>query len=85
MKMGTQLNIILVSFISLFCISMGITFFNLSKIEAKTEEAFENRIEQVRTIDDILVNTALQGLYAREVLIEDTEENRTNLLSYAKD
>ena len=85
MSVGAKLNIAFYSIILLLVISIGITFVNLSNIEKKTEEALDNRVDQIRTIDQIRVDLAMQGLYARALMIETTDENRSSLLSYAED
>ncbi len=85
MSVGAKLNIAFYSIIVLLCISIGITFLNLSNIEKKTEEALDNRVEQIRVIDQIRFDLAMQGLYARALMIETTDENRNNLMSYAEE
>ena len=85
MSVGAKLNIAFYSIILLLVISIGITFVNLSNIEKKTEEALDNRVDQIRTIDQIRVDLAMQGLYARALMIETTDENRSSLLSYAEE
>jgi len=84
-SVGAKLNIAFYSIILLLVISIGITFVNLSNIEKKTEEALDNRVDQIRTIDQIRVDLAMQGLYARALMIETTDENRSSLLSYAEE
>ena len=85
MKVGTKLNIAFYSIIGLLCISMGISFYNLSNIENKTEEALNNRVVQLRLIDEIRFGVGMQGLYARALLIDMTDENRGKLLGYAEE
>ncbi|MGM9945078.1 MAG: methyl-accepting chemotaxis protein [Lysinibacillus sp.] len=85
MSVGAKLNIAFYSIIALLCISIGISFINLSNIDKKTEEALDNRVEQIRTIDQIRFNLAMQGLYARALMIDITDENRNDLLRYAED
>ena len=84
MSVGAKLNIVFYSIILLLVISIGITFVNLSNIEKKTEEALGDRVEQIRVIDQIRFDLAMQGLYARALMIETTDENRSNLISYAE-
>ena len=84
MSVGAKLNIAFYSIIVLLCISVGITFLNLSNIEEKTEEALDNRVEQIRVIDQIRFDLAMQGLYARGLIMETTDENHNNLMSYAE-
>ena len=85
MKVGTKLNIAFYSIIGLLCISMGISFYNLANIENKTEEALNNRVVQLRLIDEIRFGVGMQGLYARALLIDTTDENRGKLLGYAEE
>ena len=85
MSVGAKLNIAFYSIILLLVISIGITFVNLSNIEKKTEEALDNRVDQIRVIDQIRFDLAMQGLYARALIMETTDENRSSLLSYAED
>ena len=85
MKVGTKLNIAFYSIIGLLCISMGISFYNLANIENKTEEALNNRVVQLRLIDEIRFDVGMQGLYARALLIDTTDENRGKLLGYAEE
>lgn len=83
MKVGAKLNVAFWSIITLLCISVGISFYNLAKIEDKTDEALNNRVVQMSIIDEIRVDVGMQGLYARALMIDTTAENRKNLLSYA--
>lgn len=83
MSVGRKLNMAFYAVIALLCISVAISFYNLDKIKEKTEEAFGSVMEQINTIDEMLINTALQGLYARALVIENTDENHDYLLSYA--
>ncbi len=85
MSVGGKLNIAFYSIIALLCISIGITFINLNNIDEKTEEALDNRVEQLRVIDQIRFDLAMQGLYARALMLETTDENRNNLINYAED
>ncbi|MGM9948898.1 MAG: methyl-accepting chemotaxis protein [Lysinibacillus sp.] len=83
MKVGTKLNIAFYSIIGLLCISMGISFYSLSNIENKTDEALNNRVVQLRIIDKIRIDVGMQGLYARALMIDTTDENRGKLLDHA--
>ena len=85
MSVGAKLNIAVYSIIVLLCISIGVTFLNLSNIEEKTDEALDNRVEQLRVIDQIRFDLAMQGLYARALILETTDANRTNLVNYAEE
>lgn len=83
MKVGAKLNVAFWSIVTLLCISVGISFYNLANIEDKTDEALNNRVAQLRIIDEIRVDVGMQGLYARALMIDTTAKNRENLLTYA--
>lgn len=85
MKVGAKLNIAFYSIVTLLCISIGINFYNLSTIGDNTEEALDNRVEQLRIIDEIRFDVGMQGLYARALMIDTTTKNRENLLNYAEE
>ena len=84
MSVGAKLNIAVYSIIVLLCISIGVTFVNLSNIEEKTDEALDYRVEQLRIIDEMRFNLAMQGQYTRALMMETTDANRTSLIGYAK-
>ena len=84
MSVGAKLNLAFYSIIVLLCISVGINFLNLSNIEKKTGEALDDRFEQIRVIEQIRFDLAMQGLYARGLIMETTEENYNQLMSYAE-
>ena len=84
MKVGMKLNIAFFGIIFLLLISTVVSFLNLTAIENKTEEALENRVKQILLVDEIRVNLGMQGLYARALILEQTEQNKSNLISYAE-
>lgn len=84
MKIGTKLNIAFITIIGLMLISTVVSFMNLSNIENKMDEALNNRLQQIKKVDDIRVNLAMQGLYARALIIDPTDANENNLRSYAE-
>lgn len=84
MKVGAKLNVAFWSIVALLCISVGISFYSLANIEDKTENALDNRVVQLRIIDEIRFDVGMQGLYARALMIDTTAKNRENLLSYAE-
>jgi methyl-accepting chemotaxis protein len=85
MKIGAKLNVAFYSIVALLCISVGISFYSLSNIESKTDEALNNRVVQLRLIDEIRFGVGMQGLYARALMIDTTAKNRENLLTYAEE
>lgn len=82
MGIGKKLNLAFYSIVILLCISIGISFLSLNKIEEKTDEALNNRVEQIRVIDEIRFGLAMQGLYARALIVENSKENEENLAHY---
>ncbi|MEO4054011.1 HAMP domain-containing methyl-accepting chemotaxis protein [Solibacillus sp. CAU 1738] len=82
MSIGKKLNLIFLSIILLLTITVGISFVNLNNIDKKMDEALEVRVVTIQTIDDIRFGIAMQGLYAREILIDPTTENEGNFIKY---
>ena len=83
MKLGTKLNLAFYSIIAIMIITAVIVFINLNMIDEKQTEALDNRVEQIRLVDDIRANLAFQGLYGRALILENTTKNQENLLTYA--
>lgn len=79
MKVGKKLNLAFYSIVFLMCISVVVTFLNVKSIEHKTDEAFENRIVQMQLNDEIRINIYKQGLFARAVILEDSQNNKESL------
>lgn len=84
MKVGTKLSIAFYSIIFVMIITAVLTFTNLNTIENRQEEALENRITQIQLVDEIRSNLAFQGLYARALILEQTEANRESVINYAE-
>ena len=84
MKVGMKLNFAFFGIIFLLMISTVVSFLNLTSIEHKTEEALDNRVEQILLVDEIRVSIGMQGLYTRALILEQTEQNKSNLISYAE-
>lgn len=82
MSVGAKLNIAFYSIILLLCVSIGISFINLNNIEEENTEALDNRVEQIRAADEIRFVVAMQELYARALMIDQTKENEDNLAFY---
>ncbi|WP_336045629.1 methyl-accepting chemotaxis protein [Solibacillus ferritrahens] len=83
MKLGTKLNLAFYSIIAIMLITAVIVFINLNMIDEKQTEALDNRVEQIRLVDDIRANLAFQGLYGRALILENSDKNQENLLTYA--
>lgn len=84
MKVGTKLNIAFFTIVFILLISTAVSFMELNSIQTKSEEALDNRVVQIRAVDEIRVNLAMQGLYARAFIVEASEQNKSNLISYAE-
>ena len=83
MSIGKKLNIVLFTLIAIIAASTIISSISYNTIQSRTDEAMDVRMEQVRMIDDIRFNLAMQGLYARALVTDPKEENVTNLTNYA--
>ncbi|MER2000293.1 MAG: methyl-accepting chemotaxis protein [Lysinibacillus sp.] len=84
MKVGLKLNLSFFAITFLLLISTVISVMNLNSIESKTEEALDNRVEQILYVDEIRVNLGMQGLYARALMLQQTEQNKTSLIEAAE-
>ena len=82
MSIGKKLNLIFIVFVLLLFVSTVISYASLNKIEDKNSEALEYRVEQIRTVDNIRYAIGMEGLYARAVLLDGSEESKANLTSY---
>lgn len=83
MSIGKKLNIVLFILVAIIAASTIISSISYNTIQSRTDEAMDVRMEQVRMIDDIRFNLAMQGLYARALIADPKEENVTNLTNYA--
>lgn len=82
MSVGAKLNVAFYSMIALLLLTVGINFTSLSNIESKTDEALNDRVEQIRAVDQIRYTVAMQGLYARAVVLDGTDESIKNFEAY---
>ena len=84
MKVGLKLNLFFFAITFLLLISTVISVINLSSIESKTEEALEFRVEQMNYVNEIRVGLGMQGLYARALMLQPTEQNKSKLIEAAQ-
>ncbi|KAB0442143.1 chemotaxis protein [Lysinibacillus fusiformis] len=84
MSIGKKLNFIFFTFIFLLCSSMFIMFLQFSNIEKIVKNAIQNRVSLVELSSNIQFELAMQGLFMRATIIEDTSHNKDSLYEYAK-
>ena len=84
MSVSKKLNLAFISILIIMFLSISFSIINIISIDHKAEEAFKNRMVQVQLIDEITIDIYKQGLYARALIIEDTESNRDLLAASAK-
>lgn len=82
MSIGKKLNLVSLSMIFSLILITTISLLNLNNIDKKMEEALELRVKQIQVIDEIRFEMAMQGLYARATIIDQTKENEDNFLKY---
>ncbi|KYG91125.1 chemotaxis protein [[Bacillus] sp. KCTC 13219] len=75
MSVGKKLNIVFFSIIFLLFIIVISGLINISNVDKKMEEALENRVVQIRIVDDIRFGIAAQGAYVRAIALKATKEN----------
>ncbi|MGE7940873.1 methyl-accepting chemotaxis protein [Lysinibacillus xylanilyticus] len=84
MSVGKKLSFGFFTIILALIISLSILFIQFSNIENKVEDALENRVSLVELADKIQIELALQGLFVRAIIIEDTAANKENFAKYTK-
>ena len=82
MNVGAKLNIAFYSMIAIFALTVVVNFFSINNIESKTDEALNTRVELIRALEDIRFGTAMQGLYARALVLDGTDESMENFEVY---
>lgn len=84
MSIGKKIGIGFFTVIVVLMISLGTILMQINNINKKVEQAIDNQVAQVRLADDIKFGMAMQGLYVRAIMIDDTPETRDNLSTYSK-
>ena len=82
MSVGKKLNTAFYSMMAILAITVAINFISLNNIESKIEEALDHRVEQIRAVDDIRFGLAMQGLYARALVLDGKEESFASFEQY---
>ena len=75
MNVGAKLNIAFYSMIAIFALTLVVNFFSINNIKSKTDEALNNRVELIRAVDNIRFGIGMQGLYARALVLDGTDES----------
>ena len=83
MSINKKLNLAFISIIVLLLISTVISMYNSNKVDQKIDEALGQRIDLLKTIDEIRVGIGLQGQFIRAVMTDDSAETREQLQYYA--
>lgn len=63
--------------------SIVITLINLVNVDNNVDDMVDNQNKQVQIIDDILINANRKGLFARAVILEQTDTNKQLLAESA--
>lgn len=84
MSIGKKLNTMLSILIAIIALSTLISFNGYNNFQKSMNEAMDNRMAQMRIIDDMRFNLAMQGLYARAIIVDPTQANEEKLRTYAK-
>lgn len=82
MSVGKKLNASFLIFILLLAISVGSNYMNLNKIEQRTTEAMDSRLEQILSIKEIRFGVAVQEIYIRAMIENPSQENKATLLKF---
>lgn len=82
MNIGKKISLGFFTVILVLILSLGTILFEIENINQKVEKAVDLQVKQVRLADDTKFGIAMQGIYVRELLIDDTQETRDNLDTY---
>lgn len=82
MSVGKRLNAALILMIVLITITVVLNYMSLKKIQGDMDEALDYRVEQIRTVDQIRYNIAMQGMYARALVLDGKEESAESFKQY---
>ncbi|WP_346235544.1 methyl-accepting chemotaxis protein [Lysinibacillus telephonicus] len=84
MSIGKKIGIGFFTVIVVFVISLSLIIKEINNINTKVEQAIDEQVAQVQLANDIKFGMAMQGLYVRAIMIDDTPETRDNLSTYSK-
>ncbi|MER2030274.1 MAG: methyl-accepting chemotaxis protein [Solibacillus sp.] len=82
MSVGKRLNAALIIMIILITITVVLNYMSLKNIQGNMDEALDYRVEQIRSLDTIRFNVAMQGMYARAFVFDGKEESAESFKQY---
>lgn len=82
MSVGKRLNAALIIMIILIMITVVLNYMSLKNIQGNMDEALDYRVEQIRSLDTIRFNVAMQGMYARAFVFDGKEESAESFKQY---
>ena len=82
MSVGAKLNTAFYAIIGLIILIVTVNFISLERIEGRTDEIIDERMTQIQIVDQIRFGTAMQGLYARAIVLDGKEESFENFELY---
>lgn len=74
LSIGKKLNVAFFSIVIVMGLSIIIGLINQISVEKKVDEAFNNRMKQVKLIDQIVINIYKQGLYTRAIVLDNDQK-----------
>lgn len=76
MSIGKKIGIGFLTVIVVFVISLILIIKEINNINTKVEKAVDEQVTQVQLANDIKFGMAMQGLYVRAIMIDDTRNTR---------
>lgn len=83
MKLGLKLNLILLFLMILLVVSSLVNRYSLSQIDKVNSELIDEHLVGFEIVENIRFELAMQGLYARAIILDETDENKKLLKDYA--
>ena len=82
MSIKKRLSLVFGIFILLIISIIIVNFYSVKNIETNTDEALDNRVEQISILDNIRFSLGMQGLYSRALVLDNTSYNLENFKKY---
>ncbi|MEK4630036.1 MAG: HAMP domain-containing methyl-accepting chemotaxis protein [Solibacillus sp.] len=81
-SVGTRIGITLLLIVFILCAFIISTFLSFRDIDKRVDDALNSKVEQVKIIDQIGLGVAMQGMYARSLLMTNNPENEDKYMYY---
>ncbi|SOB92626.1 methyl-accepting chemotaxis protein [Ureibacillus xyleni] len=82
MSIGKKIGLGFITIIIVLIASLSIILNQINNINKKVEQAIDEQVYQVELAEEIKFGLAMQGIYVREVALDNNQKTRDNLAHY---